>query len=171
MTRVKILMSIRSWLNRQKNLGTLPTLRSTIINDRKLRLSFLVQLSTININIHKIPHSEEACTLSKAGPKVSDCVGLLSIAHLVQRLVDCAHEMTPEPVACAIDQYNCVLRICENRPLFNDCFGAIPIFNVQTAYDRFKASRADAVRAADEVANLQTQIRKMCNIQDLIVLT
>ena len=93
------------------------------------------------------------------------------MAHLVRKMIDCARCLGQKEVDEAMKQYQVVAKLCGSKPLFNDCFGAIPMSAIQSAHGKFKREGLEATKVAAECESLVNLITKMTTVDDLIMLT
>ena len=97
-------------------------------------------------------------------------MALLSIAHLVQKLSDCCRCLGEKEVREAAAQYQVVVKLCEGRPQFNDCYSTIPVEAILVAHDQFKRQSIETTKVEDDVASLVNLVDKMSSLQDLLTL-
>ena len=101
---------------------------------------------------------------------MDDSAAILSIACLVHKMCDCATTMNAINVEAAVKQFNVVQKICQNRPVFADCYLQIPTAPIRGFSAKNRLLHQETSKTAQEASSLKGMIGTMANIQDLLVL-
>ena len=79
-----------------------------------------------NIITRRIKYSESAFNMGMASPDVDGPAALLDIANLIRKMRERAQATSPQNVENAVLHLNIATLICEQRPLFSNCYVTFP---------------------------------------------